>query len=267
LLLSGSDCLEAMPKHKILIVEDEAVVADELKHNLDADGYEVSIAESGERAVHESVRNQPDLVLMDVVLPGSADGISVAEQFVSLDIPVVYMTGYSDGHLFDRARHTEPVAYLQKPLRIAELRRVVELALSNRVRHVERERQRALQEEQLRDATTACTKDGKPPIEIIIGVDIPSSMRLVENGRVDVMSTNKFMVSAMVQRNPNTLAEAFDEHTNALIAVGVPKGDSDLAKAVRDGLAVLRRNGTEKQIYDRYNVDYDLARDSEIRTQ
>jgi polar amino acid transport system substrate-binding protein len=123
------------------------------------------------------------------------------------------------------------------------------------------------QEAQLRDTTTACTKDGKPPIEITIGVDIPSSMRLVENGRVDVMSTNKFMVSAMVQRNPNTLAEAFDEHTDALIAIGVPKGDTDLAKAVRDGLTVLRQNGTEKQIYDRYNVDYDLALDPEIRTQ
>ena len=141
-----------MPKQKILVVEDEALLAEQLKYSLDADRYEVSVAESGERAVHESVVNQPDLVLLDIVLPGLADGISVAEQFVSLDIPVIYMTGYPDGHLFDRARHTEPVAFLQKPLRIPELRRVVELALSNRVRYVERERQRALQENLLRES-------------------------------------------------------------------------------------------------------------------
>jgi polar amino acid transport system substrate-binding protein len=123
------------------------------------------------------------------------------------------------------------------------------------------------QEAQLREASAACTKDGKAPIDIVIGVDIPSSVRLIQSGRADLMSSNKFMVGAMVQNNPETLTEAFDVQTNALIAVGLTKGNPDLAKAVRDGLAILRQNGTEKQIYDRYNVDFALTLDPDIRVQ
>jgi polar amino acid transport system substrate-binding protein len=123
------------------------------------------------------------------------------------------------------------------------------------------------QEAQLRDASTACTKDGKPPIEIITAVDNPSSMRLVENGRADLMSSNKFMVGSVVQKNPDLFAEAFDIRTDALIAVGVPKGATDMEHAILDGLEVLRRNGTEKQIFQRYGVDDSLALDPEIRTK
>jgi polar amino acid transport system substrate-binding protein len=123
------------------------------------------------------------------------------------------------------------------------------------------------QEAQLREASAACTKGGKPAIQIITSSDIPSGMRLVENGRADVMSTNKFLAATMVQKNPGAFAEAFDIRTNALIAVGTPKGASDLENAVRDGLAVLRADGTEKQIFERYGVDYSLALDPEIRTK
>ena len=123
------------------------------------------------------------------------------------------------------------------------------------------------QDAQLRETSAACIKDGKPPIEIIVATDIPSSLRLVENGRADLMSSNKFLVGTVVAKNPETYAEAFDVRTDALLAVGLPKGDTDLANAVRDGLAVLRENGTEKQIYERYNVDYSLALDPVIRTK
>ncbi|MBW4090401.1 MAG: ABC transporter substrate-binding protein [Proteobacteria bacterium] len=115
------------------------------------------------------------------------------------------------------------------------------------------------QEAQLRQTSVTCRKDGKPAIDIITATDIPSAMRLVQSGRADAMSSNKFMVARVAQQNPTIYADAFDIRTDALIAVGVAKGNHDLENAVRDGLEVLRQNGTERRIFARYKVDYGLT--------
>ena len=130
-----------MPKQKILIVEDEAVVARHLEQSLSDRGYEVAVANTGEKAVQYAAESLPDLVLVDIVLPGTVDGIKAAEQFVRSNVPVIYMTGHAESDLFDRARHTEPLAYLSKPLRMGELTRAIDLALFKRGRDVERELQ------------------------------------------------------------------------------------------------------------------------------
>ncbi|MBV8867350.1 MAG: PAS domain S-box protein, partial [Acidobacteriaceae bacterium] len=91
-------------------------------------------------------------VLLDVVLPGAIDGITTAERFQQLNIPVIYITGHPDHHLFDRARQTEPLAYPTKPLKTDDLNRVIKLALFNQGRVAERDRQARQQMRQLRES-------------------------------------------------------------------------------------------------------------------
>jgi len=137
---------------RILIVEDEQIVASELQRSLQARGYDVSIAEDGEKALAQIAATAPNLVLLDVVLPGPIDGIGLAEKLQGLNIPVVYITGYSDNRLFHRARETEPYAYLSKPLQNGELDRVVQLALLKRSREQGRESERQRQAKELRES-------------------------------------------------------------------------------------------------------------------
>ncbi len=141
-----------MVKSRILIVEDEQIVAHELRQSLDARGYEVSVAENGEKALAQAAAAAPNLVLLDIVLPGPIDGIAAAERFQHLNIPVVYMTGYSDIRLFERARQTEPFAYLTKPLRDSELNRVVQLALFRHENELQREIERQRQASAFRES-------------------------------------------------------------------------------------------------------------------
>jgi PAS domain S-box-containing protein len=126
---------------RILIVEDERVVAEQLQQSLNANGYDVvGISSSGEEAVRDGQRTRPDLVVMDIVLAGKLDGISAAQQLQPLGIPVVYMTGYSDRHLLERAEHTEPLGYIIKPAKSGELAAVIRLALFKRDQEQGRDR-------------------------------------------------------------------------------------------------------------------------------
>jgi PAS domain S-box-containing protein len=126
----------------ILIVEDDRIVAAELERTLTAKGYEVhGVLDSGEHAVELASRTRPDLVLMDIVLPGSVDGITAAKQLQNLGVPVIYVTAYSDQHLVDRAQHTEPLAFVGKPVQPGDLAAVIQLALFRRDLERERERQ------------------------------------------------------------------------------------------------------------------------------
>jgi polar amino acid transport system substrate-binding protein len=96
---------------------------------------------------------------------------------------------------------------------------------------------------------------------------MPSGMRLVHNARADLVSVNKFVGDSMVAANPTTMESAFDVITGAKIAVGTAKGNPDLVKALRDGLAAIRASGVEKAIYDRYHVDYSLTTEPAALTE
>ncbi len=130
-----------MVNKRILIVEDERVVAEQLQRSLAASGYEiVGVVASGEEAITHGRQSQPDLVVMDIVLSGKVDGISAAQQLQPLGIPIVYLTGYSDRHLLERAQHTEPLGYVIKPAKSEELAAVIKLALFKREKEQERNR-------------------------------------------------------------------------------------------------------------------------------
>ena len=130
-----------MAAKRILIVEDERVVAEQLRQSLNASGYDVvGIASSGEEAIRDGQRTRPDLVVMDIVLAGKLDGITAAEQLQFHGIPVVYLTAHSDRHLLDRAEHTEPLGYIIKPAKSGELAAVIRLALFKRDQEQSRDR-------------------------------------------------------------------------------------------------------------------------------
>ncbi|HSW56236.1 MAG TPA: PAS domain S-box protein [Ignavibacteriaceae bacterium] len=120
-----------MNKIKILIAEDEQIVAKNIEKRLTADGYQVvaSVA-TGEEAIEKVKNLSPDIILMDIKLKGKIDGIETAD-IIRRDfhLPVIFLTSYADEETFQRAKSTEPFGYLIKPFESKELNRVVELAL------------------------------------------------------------------------------------------------------------------------------------------
>lgn len=120
-----------MQKKKIQIVEDEGIVVMHIEENLKSLGYDVSgIASSGEKAIELAENTHPDLVLMDIVLKGEMDGIEAADQIrKNFDIPVIFLTAFGDENTLQRAKATEPFAYLLKPFKEKELHIAIEIAL------------------------------------------------------------------------------------------------------------------------------------------
>ena len=118
-------------KIRILIVEDEAIVAEDLELAVTNIGYEVvGRAVSADAAVDKAVKLKPDLVLMDIVLRGEKNGIDASQEIKEkVDIPVIFLTAYSDVGLIDRAKSTEPYAYLVKPFQERQLLASIETAL------------------------------------------------------------------------------------------------------------------------------------------
>lgn len=116
---------------KILVVEDERIIALNVRESLESLGYLVpAIADSGEKAIEKAIQFRPDLVLMDIRLKGNIDGIQAAEQiWNSLSIPVIYVTGHSDQSTLERAKITAPFGYILKPVKEQELYVAIETAL------------------------------------------------------------------------------------------------------------------------------------------
>lgn len=124
-----------MTSARIIIAEDEAIVAVNLQLRLQSLGYEVlTIVDSGEEAVDQVCALRPDLVLMDIRLAGAMDGVMAAQAIRSTqDLPVVYLTAYTDDETVQRAKTTEPYGYLVKPFDARELHTAIVMALHKHV--------------------------------------------------------------------------------------------------------------------------------------
>lgn len=120
-----------MAKARILVVEDEGIIAEDIQMSLRDLGYDVfAVVSTGEEAVRTAEASRPDLVLMDVVLQGEMDGIEAANRIrSSLGVPLIYLTAYADDKMLERAKITEPFGYLIKPFRDRELHSTIEMAL------------------------------------------------------------------------------------------------------------------------------------------
>lgn len=123
--------IESKRCDKIMVVEDEWIVADQLCNNLKELGYMVcATASTGADAIKNVKEYNPDLILMDIVLKSEMDGIEAAEQITSeFNIPVIYLTSYTNQEYIERAKQTKPFGYLVKPFKQGELYANIEMAL------------------------------------------------------------------------------------------------------------------------------------------
>ena len=154
-----------MSNAKILIVEDEGIEALDIQHRLTSLGYSApDIVFSGEEAIEKAEETNPDLVLMDIMLPGKMDGIAAAEQIQDrFDIPIVYLTAYADENTLHRAKRTEPHGYIIKPFKERELHITIDMALYKHKMErqlKEREKWFATTLRSIGDAVIATDKDG-----------------------------------------------------------------------------------------------------------
>ncbi len=120
-----------MAEGRILVVEDEHIVAMGIKKMLKNLGYTVTgVASSGEDAISKTESTFPDVVLMDIMLKGDMDGVEAAREIRErFDVPIVYLTAYSDNNILERAKITEPFGYIIKPFDEKDLYSSIEIAL------------------------------------------------------------------------------------------------------------------------------------------
>jgi PAS domain S-box-containing protein len=160
--------LQAAPRNiaRILIVEDEQVVALDLSSTLENLGYVViDSVISGVAAIQAAREEQPDLILMDIRLDGTLDGVDAAQQIHDFTTcPIIFLTAYSDEQTLSRAKETAPFGFLVKPIKMQELRCAIEVALhkhqtEERLREQERWFSTTLRS--LMDAVIATGSDNK----------------------------------------------------------------------------------------------------------
>jgi PAS domain S-box-containing protein len=155
-----------MKSIRILVVEDEAIIAEDLGGILKRLGYEViEIVPSGQLAVKKALELKPDLILMDIMLQGDLDGIQAAQIINSVeDIPVVFCTAYADDRTLKRAQVTEPYGYILKPFEERELTTNIQIAVYKHKTEKEIKEREAWLNTTLRsigDAVISTDSDGK----------------------------------------------------------------------------------------------------------
>jgi CheY-like chemotaxis protein len=132
-----------MEQARILIVEDEPMVASILKRRLEVLGYQIAgMVDNGTDAVASAGEVEPDIVLMDIFLPGGLDGIEAARRIrEKYAIPVIYLTAFADDTVIQEAKLTQPFGYILKPFSDRDLYSTLEMALyRHRKRVYERQR-------------------------------------------------------------------------------------------------------------------------------
>jgi PAS domain S-box-containing protein len=126
-----------MGKLRILVVEDDAIIAMEIAERLKRMGYDVTdIVATGEEAIHRAFEKTPDLILMDIRLQGEIDGTEAARRITSqMDIPVIYLTAYSDRDTRESAHQIFSYGYIIKPFNDQQLLCAIDMAFSNHALH------------------------------------------------------------------------------------------------------------------------------------
>ncbi len=114
-----------------MIVEDEWIIANDIKNSLVDFGYRIAaMAVTGEEAIDLVEKEQPDIILMDIILRGEMNGVQAAEKIREQhDIPIIYLTAYDNQFLVDKAKQTDHSGYLIKPYKDNELHIAIDMAL------------------------------------------------------------------------------------------------------------------------------------------
>jgi len=124
-----------------------------------------------------------------------------------------------------------------------------------------------VEETAFRNISAKCTAAGKAAVDIVTYPDMPGGTRLIQSDRADILLSDLSMVDRLVSLTPNSFERGFMMLTDYKIAVGLTKGNKDLAQAILDGLLIMKADGSDKVLFKKYNVDYALARTNEILTK
>ncbi|KPA18110.1 bacteriophytochrome (light-regulated signal transduction histidine kinase) [Candidatus Magnetomorum sp. HK-1] len=163
---------------KFLIVEDSPAVYLVMERIIKKLGYQYKTVTTGEDAIEILKHYTPDMVLMDIMLPGSIDGIETAIKIASYNIPLMYCSACTDDHILKRVKKTNPIGYLVKPFRLENAKITIEMALfkiemKKKLNQEIQERERAFSElkklnEELQHFTFGASHDLQEPLRTII---------------------------------------------------------------------------------------------------
>ena len=219
---------------RILVVEDDPLAADDLSVQLEQLGYEVAgTAATGDQAVQMARREQPGLVLMDVFLSGSMDGIEAAAEIQrSLQIPVVYLSAYSGEETLERAKITEPLGYILKPYTQRELHAVLSMAF------YKAEMEKKLREAALLSATLMGMYDP------VISTDTEGRVSLINRAAESLLKVES---RHAVGRPLPTLLEVHDDQGRELLAEYLKEVLARRAFVLRERNAYVAGENGERQ--------------------
>ncbi|MFQ6115774.1 MAG: sigma 54-interacting transcriptional regulator, partial [bacterium] len=230
-----------MASERILVVEDELIVAKNMQNNLKRMGYDVpAFISSGEEVLRktEQMHPKPDLVLMDIKLKGDMDGVEAAKQIHErFDIPVVYVTAYADKETLQRAKITAPFGYLLKPFEARELRAVVEIAL---YKHK--------MEKQLKNGKQWLASTIKSIGDAVIATDASGSIKFMNpvsetlTGWKQKEAFDRKLTEVLKLRNGETHEVIEEPATRAMQERGIVK--------LEEHTVLIARDGTERPIGD-----------------
>jgi PAS domain S-box-containing protein len=205
-----------MSQAQVMIVEDERIVAEDIQRSLKSFGYRISsIVSSGNKAIEDAEKYHPDIVLMDIVLKGEMDGIETAERIYNrFNIPIIYLTAYSDEKMLERVKRTEPFGYIIKPFNDRELHTNIENAL------YKHKMERKLKEsEQRLSATINGMGEG------VIATD--------EKGMIEIL--NPFAEALTGWKKEEAIGKSLDEVFNIISESTDNKVENPLSKVIREG--------------------------------
>ncbi len=234
-----------LDKH-ILIVEDEIIVARDLQMLLEQLGYtKTAVVTTGERAIQYAGENRPDLIIMDVVLPGKVDGIETMEKIHSnFDVPVIYLTAHRENTIFERAKSTEPFGYLIKPFNNDEIQRVVEISLFR----YNAEKERKILVEKLRREIAERKK---------MGAALLQSEKLKSIGTITAGIAHEFNnILAIISGNIELLEENHEDNVELTEALSTIKKATDDGSEISNKMLMFTKAKMDVEEY----LDLDICK-------
>jgi diguanylate cyclase (GGDEF)-like protein/PAS domain S-box-containing protein len=199
-----------MSEERVLIVEDEKIIALDLQRRLEKFGYSVvHLAANAEEAVASAHEYRPDIILMDIMLGGERDGVDAAIEIKeSLNTPIVFLTAYADENTVERAKKAEPVGYVLKPFKERELQTTIDIAL-----YKARVDLKMQEQEQLFEAVLTSMNDA------LIAFSKDRTIRFLNPVAADLTGWN---AEEVIGRNIDEFFTLFDE--NSELSAAIPYG-------------------------------------------
>ena len=234
-----------MKKQGILIVEDENIVALDMRMRLESMGYRIlDVVDSGELASERAHSLKPDLVLMDIKLKGEQDGIDVAGQLrETSEVPVIFVTAFTDEKTLDRAKRASPYGYIVKPFHERELRIAIELAIYKYQYELSIRRARDLAEESNKvksEFLANMSHELKTPLNSVIGCTELALAQATEDEQRDELAIALSSARSLLTLIDSILDFARME-AGKLTAVAAPFSLDELLDGCVDALAVACR--------------------------